>query len=234
MKALRFYAPLTSDWRTPEPECSPDEISCGCATVPPAGPTVKIFHNGHQNLTPPRTIGHQIAGEVVGRVRSRRPPRPTGRLESGTAPRWTSWCRAVECHECRKGLDGGLPEPDLPVGCNLRRRVRRVHDRPRQVLQVGRSQRIPTTSGTTRRPRPSPSPARSTPRSCSGSSPLTLSWCSAPAPSAACTSGIVQRRPRGRPGLPVDVNAEAAEDVRRRRLAGGRSTLPRSTSSSAS
>jgi L-iditol 2-dehydrogenase len=26
---------------------------------------VKILHNGHQNLTPPRITGHEIAGEVV-------------------------------------------------------------------------------------------------------------------------------------------------------------------------
>ena len=33
-----------------------------CSTC---GTDVKIFYNGHQNLTPPRTIGHEIAGEVV-------------------------------------------------------------------------------------------------------------------------------------------------------------------------
>ena len=66
MKALRFYAP--EDVRledVPEPVCGPDEIKIRVRNCSTCGTDVKIFYNGHQNLTPPRTIGHEIAGEVV-------------------------------------------------------------------------------------------------------------------------------------------------------------------------
>src|SRR5918996_1447621 len=66
MKALRFYAP--EDVRledVPEPACAPDEIKLRVRNCSTCGTDVKILHNGHQNLTPPRTIGHEIAGEVV-------------------------------------------------------------------------------------------------------------------------------------------------------------------------
>src|SRR5690348_14261 len=63
MKALRFYAP--EDVRledVPEPECGPDEVKLRVRNCSTCGTDVKIFYNGHQNLTPPRTIGHEIAG----------------------------------------------------------------------------------------------------------------------------------------------------------------------------
>ena len=66
MKALRFYAP--EDVRledVPEPDCGPDEVKIRVRNCSTCGTDVKIFHNGHQNLTPPRTIGHEIAGEIV-------------------------------------------------------------------------------------------------------------------------------------------------------------------------
>src|SRR3954454_19179801 len=66
MKALRFYAP--EDVRleeVPEPECGPDEVKLRVHNCSTCGTDVKILHNGHQNLTPPRIIGHEIAGEVV-------------------------------------------------------------------------------------------------------------------------------------------------------------------------
>ena len=66
MKALRFYAP--EDVRiedVAEPECGPDEIKLKVKNCSTCGTDVKIFYNGHQNLTPPRTIGHEIAGEVT-------------------------------------------------------------------------------------------------------------------------------------------------------------------------
>ena len=66
MKALRFYAP--EDVRledVPEPECGPLEIKLKVVNCSTCGTDVKLFHNGHQNLTPPRTLGHEVAGEVV-------------------------------------------------------------------------------------------------------------------------------------------------------------------------
>ena len=58
MKALRFYAP--EDVRledVPEPDCGPDEVKLKVRNCSTCGTDVKIFYNGHQNLTPPRIIG---------------------------------------------------------------------------------------------------------------------------------------------------------------------------------
>ena len=66
MKVLRFYAP--KDVRiedVPEPECGPDEVKLRVRNCSTCGTDVKIFNNGHQNIDPPRTMGHEIAGEVV-------------------------------------------------------------------------------------------------------------------------------------------------------------------------
>ena len=66
MKALRFYAP--EDVRledVPEPECGPDEVKLGSRTAPPAAPTSRSSTTATRTSRPPRTIGHEIAGEVV-------------------------------------------------------------------------------------------------------------------------------------------------------------------------
>ncbi|PKQ25547.1 MAG: alcohol dehydrogenase [Actinobacteria bacterium HGW-Actinobacteria-4] len=66
MKALVFYAP--EDVRiedVPEPEAGVGEIKLRVRNCSTCGTDVKILHNGHQNLSPPRVIGHEIAGEIV-------------------------------------------------------------------------------------------------------------------------------------------------------------------------
>ena len=120
---------------------APARSSSGCSNCSTCGTDVKIFYNGHQNLTPPRTIGHEIAGEVVEvgadverdlrqRLAGRRPRPGDRRGALRRVPR------------VPQGLDGGLPEPDLgrlPV----RRRLRGVHDRPAAGAQGGRAQPDP-------------------------------------------------------------------------------------------
>lgn len=66
MKALVFYAP--EDVRVedvPEPQVGPGEVKIRVRNCSTCGTDVKIFYNGHQNLSPPRIIGHEIAGEIV-------------------------------------------------------------------------------------------------------------------------------------------------------------------------
>ena len=66
MKVVRFYAP--KDVRiedVPEPECGPDEVKLRVRNCSTCGTDVKIFNNGHQNIDPPRIMGHEISGEVV-------------------------------------------------------------------------------------------------------------------------------------------------------------------------
>jgi L-iditol 2-dehydrogenase len=66
MRVARFYAP--EDVRledAPEPSPGPGEVKIRVRNCSTCGTDVKIFHHGHQNLSPPRVIGHEIAGEVV-------------------------------------------------------------------------------------------------------------------------------------------------------------------------
>ena len=234
MKALRFYAP--EDVRleeVPEPPCGPDEVKLRVRNCSTCGTDVKIFHNGHQNLTPPRTIGHEIAGEVVevgadvnatygGGLAGRR-PRPGHR----GGPVW----RLLRVPQ---GLDGGLPEPDLgrlPV----RRRLRRVHDRAAAGAQG-------------RRPQPDPRQRRLR----RGQRRRAVRLRDQRPGAARHRGGRHRRRLRRRPdrlhahpdrpwrarrraGLPGRRQRRATEDVGRRgRAPTRRSTAPRSTSSPAS
>ncbi len=142
MKALRYYAP--EDVRledVPEPSCGPDEIKLRVRNCSTCGTDVKIFHNGHQNLSPPRILGHEVAGEVV-------------EVGADVAGDWKPGDRAQviaavpcgECYECRKGwmavcqnqtsmgyqYDGGFAEYMIV---------------PRQVLKVDGLNRIPDNVG---------------------------------------------------------------------------------------
>jgi L-iditol 2-dehydrogenase len=66
MKVARFYAP--GDLRVEEadePSPSEHEVKIRVHACSTCGTDVKIFGAGHQNLDPPRVIGHEIAGEVV-------------------------------------------------------------------------------------------------------------------------------------------------------------------------
>jgi L-iditol 2-dehydrogenase len=66
MRVARFYAP--GDIRiedAPEPSPGPGEVKLRVRNCSTCGTDVKIYRSGHQNLDPPRVLGHEIAGEVV-------------------------------------------------------------------------------------------------------------------------------------------------------------------------
>jgi L-iditol 2-dehydrogenase len=66
VKVARFYAP--GDIRLEEmdePIPAADEVKIRVRNCSTCGTDVKIFKSGHQNMTPPRVMGHEIAGEVV-------------------------------------------------------------------------------------------------------------------------------------------------------------------------
>jgi L-iditol 2-dehydrogenase len=111
MKALRLCAP--EDVRlekVPEPTCGPDEVTLRVRTCSTCGTDVKILYNGHQNLIPPRTIGHEMAGEVGADVNT----------TYGSAWRVGDRAQVIaavpcgECYECRKGSTARRTKPDLP------------------------------------------------------------------------------------------------------------------------
>jgi L-iditol 2-dehydrogenase len=141
MKALRFYAP--EDLRVedvPEPECGPDEVKLKVKNCSTCGTDVKIQHNGHQNLTPPRIIGHEIAGEVV---------------EVGTNVNgWAAGDRAQviaavpcgDCYECKKGWMA-VCQNQTSVGYQYDGGFAEYLIVPREVLKVDGLNRIPDNVG---------------------------------------------------------------------------------------
>ena len=67
MKVARFHAP--GDIRiedAPEPVAGPGELKIRVRNCSTCGTDVKIFRFGHHHIKPPRVMGHEIAGEVVG------------------------------------------------------------------------------------------------------------------------------------------------------------------------
>ena len=150
MKALRFYAP--EDVRledVPEPECGPGEIKLRVRNCSTCGTDVKIFHNGHQNLTPPRTIGHEIAGEVV----------EVGADVNATygaqfGHEWAVGDRAQviaavpcgDCHECNKGWMA-VCQNQTSVGYQYDGGFAEYMIVPQQVLKVDGLNLIPDNVG---------------------------------------------------------------------------------------
>lgn len=137
MKVVRFYAP--EDVRieeAPEPTCGPDEVKLRVRNCSTCGTDVKILHNGHQNLSPPRIIGHEIAGEVV----------EVGANVSGWAPGDRAQVIAAvpcgECHECRKGWMA-VCQNQTSVGYQYDGGFAEYLIVPREVLKVDGLNRIP-------------------------------------------------------------------------------------------
>ena len=138
MLALRFYAP--EDLRlenVPEPTCGTDEVKIRVKNCSTCGTDVKIRKNGHQNLTPPRIIGHEIAGEVV-------------EVGSGVAGDWKPGDRVQviaavpcgKCHECRKGWMA-VCQSQTSVGYQYDGGFAEYMIVPREVLAVDGMNRIP-------------------------------------------------------------------------------------------
>lgn len=138
MLALRFYAP--EDLRledVPEPTCGTDEVKIRVKNCSTCGTDVKIRKNGHQNLTPPRIIGHEIAGEVV-------------EVGSGVAGDWKPGDRVQviaavpcgKCHECRKGWMA-VCQNQTSVGYQYDGGFAEYMIVPHEVLAVDGMNRIP-------------------------------------------------------------------------------------------
>jgi L-iditol 2-dehydrogenase len=146
MKALRFYAP--EDVRledVPEPECGPAEIKLKVKNCSTCGTDVKIFYNGHQNLSPPRTIGHEIAGEVV---------EVGADVNTTHGTDWAPGDRAQviaavpcgHCHECRKGWMA-VCQNQTSIGYQYDGGFAEYMIVPEQVLKVDGLNRIPDNVG---------------------------------------------------------------------------------------
>jgi L-iditol 2-dehydrogenase len=146
MQALRFYAP--EDVRledVPEPECGPDEIKLKVRNCSTCGTDVKIFHNGHQNLTPPRIIGHEIAGEVV-EVGAEVNATYHSDWRVGDRAQVIAAVPCGTCYECSKGWMA-VCQNQTSVGYQYDGGFAEFMIVPRQVLAVDGLNRIPDAVG---------------------------------------------------------------------------------------
>ncbi|MEC3953936.1 zinc-dependent dehydrogenase [Nocardia sp. CDC153] len=146
MKALRYYAP--EDVRLEEiaePDCAPDEIKLRVRNCSTCGTDVKIRHNGHQNLTPPRTLGHEIAGEIV-EVGAAVRERFGGDWRVGDRAQVIAAVPCGECHECGKGWMA-VCRNQTSVGYQYDGGFAEYMIVPAQVLKVNGLNRIPDTVG---------------------------------------------------------------------------------------
>jgi L-iditol 2-dehydrogenase len=146
MKALRFYAP--EDVRleeVAEPECGPDEVKLRVRNCSTCGTDVKIFYNGHQNLTPPRTIGHEIAGEVV-EVGAEVNATYGSNWQVGDRAQVIAAVPCGACYECRKGWMA-VCQNQTSVGYQYDGGFAEYMVVPRQVLKVDGLNRIPDNVG---------------------------------------------------------------------------------------
>jgi L-iditol 2-dehydrogenase len=137
MRVARFYAP--GDLRledAPEPSPGPDEVKIRVHNCSTCGTDVKIFNHGHQNLDPPRVIGHEIAGEVV----------EVGADVTGWAPGdGVQVIAAVPCGTCPDCVRGRMPvcPNQTSVGYQYEGGFAEYLIVPRQVLAVDGLNRIP-------------------------------------------------------------------------------------------
>ena len=118
----------------------PDEVKVRVRNCSTCGTDVKIFHNGHQNLDPPRILGHELAGEVV----------EVGADVSGWAVGDRVQVIAAvpcgECYECQRGWMAVCPN-QTSVGYQYDGGFAEYLIVPRQVLKVDGLNRIPDNIG---------------------------------------------------------------------------------------
>ncbi|HEV2873372.1 MAG TPA: zinc-dependent dehydrogenase [Actinomycetota bacterium] len=137
MRVVRFYAPR--DVRVedaPEPSAGPGDLVIRVRNCSLCGTDAKIWRSGHPNLSPPRVLGHEVAGEV-------------GEVGEGAAG-WSVGDRVQviaaipdgACDECRHGWMTVCPNQELigyqyDGGFAERMRI------PAKVLAVNGVNRIP-------------------------------------------------------------------------------------------
>ena len=138
MKALRFHAP--GDVRledVPEPTCGPREVKIRVRNCSTCGTDVKIYKNGHVNITRETTMGHEVAGEVVEVGDA-----ALGGFHVGERVQCIAAVPCGECHECRKGWMA-VCQNQTSVGYQYDGGFAEYMIVPEQVLKVDGLNRIP-------------------------------------------------------------------------------------------
>jgi L-iditol 2-dehydrogenase len=104
VKVARFYAP--GDIRiedVPEPTPGPAEVKIRVRNCSTCGTDVKIYESGHQNIDPPRIMGHEIAGEVVEIGADVRPAADSRPWSIGDRVQVIAAVPCGQCPDCRRG-----------------------------------------------------------------------------------------------------------------------------------
>ncbi|MGO1858187.1 zinc-dependent dehydrogenase [Ancrocorticia populi] len=98
MEALRFYAPHDARLEDiPEPACGEGEIKIRVKNCSACGTDLKTFRNGHREMTPVTTMGHEIAGEIVEIGRD-----VVGNWKVGDRVQSIAAVPCGDCYECAK------------------------------------------------------------------------------------------------------------------------------------
>jgi len=137
MKTARLHAP--GDLRLeslPDPEAGPGDLVLKVLACGTCGTDVKVSRYGHQNISLPRVIGHEVAGEVVA----------TGSgVENWSAGDRVQVIAAIpdgECYQCRRGFET-VCERLESMGYQYDGGFAELMRVPAKVLAVGGVNRIP-------------------------------------------------------------------------------------------
>ena len=108
MKVARFYAP--GDIRLediPEPQVGPGDVKLRVYACSTCGTDVKIYRHGHHHISPPRVIGHEIAGEIydIG-------SEVDGGWSIGDRVQVIAAIPCGQCAECRRGWQTICPNQE--------------------------------------------------------------------------------------------------------------------------
>ena len=137
MRVVRYHAP--QDVRVedaPEPSAGPGELVIRVRNCSACGTDAKIWRSGHPNLSPPRVLGHEVAGEVaeVGEG--------AGGWSVGDRVQVIAAIPDGSCHECRRGRMTVCPNQEL-IGYQYDGGFAELMRVPAKVLAVDGVNRIP-------------------------------------------------------------------------------------------
>jgi L-iditol 2-dehydrogenase len=137
VRVVRFYAP--QDVRVedaPEPKAGPGELVIRVRNCSVCGTDAKIWQSGHPNLSPPRVLGHEVAGEVVEAGEG------AGGWSAGDRVQVIAAIPDGSCHECRHGWMTVCPNQER-IGYQHDGGFAELMRVPAKVLAVDGINRIP-------------------------------------------------------------------------------------------
>jgi L-iditol 2-dehydrogenase len=137
MRVVRFHAPR--DVRVedaPEPTAGPGGLLVRVRNCSVCGTDAKIWRSGHPNLSPPRVLGHEVAGEVVEVADG------AGGWSVGDRVQVIAAIPDGTCHECRHGWQTVCPNQER-IGYQHDGGFAELMRVPAKVLAVAGVNRIP-------------------------------------------------------------------------------------------